>query len=84
MDSSFAADKLRQFPGGLFFIPSFRAILLLDDIEPVEITEKGWDSDKYSRENPGQDIKGGKEQKGCNDPVQCPLIYKRVSTFFTG
>ena len=56
MDPSFAADKPGQSPCGLFFAPTFRTVFLLDDIQPVEVTEKGRDPDQYCRENPGQDV----------------------------
>lgn len=58
MDSSFAANELGKFSGSLFLAPAFRSILLLDGIEPVEVSEKGGNSDQYRRENPGQNVKG--------------------------
>ena len=56
MDSSFAANELRQFLGGLFLAPSFWAVLLLDGVEPIEVAEKGWYSDQNSRKNPDKDV----------------------------
>jgi len=56
MDSSFAANELRQLSCSLFLAPSFRTVFLLDGIEPVEVTEKGRDSDQYSGENPDKNV----------------------------
>jgi hypothetical protein len=56
MDSSFAANELRQFPGCLFLAPSIRTVFFLDGIQPVEIAEKGWDSDQHGRKNPDQNV----------------------------
>ncbi len=56
MDSSFAANELGQFPRSLFLSPTFRTILLLDGIEPIEVPEKGWYTDQNSRKNPDKDV----------------------------
>jgi len=81
MDSSFAANELRQFPGGLFLAPSIRTILLLDGIQPVEVSEKGWYSDQYCRKNPDKDVECREQKEGSNDSIQCPE-YQRAGKPF--
>ena len=81
MDSSFAANELRQFPCGLFLAPTFRTILLLNGIEPVEVTEKGRDSDQHCRKNPGQDIECREQKESSNDAIQRPE-YQRAGKPF--
>ena len=81
MDSSFAANELRQFPCGLFLAPSFRTVLPLNGIQPIEVSEKGRDSDQNRWKNPNQNVECRKKQKGCNDPVQ-GLEYQRAGKPF--
>jgi len=81
MDSSFAANELRQFPCSLFFAPSFRTVFLLDGIEPVEITEKGRDSDQHRRENSCKNVERREQKEGGNDAIQCPE-YQRAGKPF--
>ena len=81
MDSTFAANELRQFPRSLFLSPTFRTILLLDGIQPIEVTEKGRDSDQYCREHSGKNVECGKKQKGSDDAVQ-GLKYQRAGKPF--
>lgn len=56
MDSSFAANELRQFSCSLFLGPSFWAVLLLNGVQPIEVTEKSRNSDQYCRENSRKDV----------------------------
>ena len=81
MDSSFAANKLGQFSGGLFLAPAFRTVLFLDDIQPIEVSEKGRDSDQDSGKNPGQNVECRKQKEGGNDAVQRPE-YQRAGKPF--
>ena len=81
MDSSFAANELRQFPCSLFFAPSFRTVLLLDGVQPVEVSEKSWDSDQNRRENPDQNIECREQKESGNDAIQS-LEYQRAGKPF--
>jgi len=81
MDSSFAANELRQFSCSLFFAPSFRPVFLLDGIEVVEVSEKSRDSDQHGRKNPDQNVECREQKEGGNDAIQCPE-YQRAGKPF--
>ncbi len=81
MDSSFAANELRKFLGGLFLAPSFWTVLLLDGIQSIEVAEKGWDPDQYRRKNSGQNVECREQKEGGNNAVQRPE-YQRAGKPF--
>ena len=71
-NSSFAADKLRQFSGSLFLAPAFQPVFLLNSVQAIQVAEKGRNSDQNGWENSGQNVKRGEQQEGDNDAVKRP------------